>query len=409
MAARDRSLLRRTVTSENVMATELAPVTPSVLRWARESIGASVEEAAKRAAVTGERILAWEAGEAEPTLAKLRALAGLYQRPLSIFFLPEPPKTFDALKDFRRLPGQLDHAWSRPLHKVYRRAAEQQEVAAELAESDGETLTLEVPAVGQGADPEAAAVTVRAALGVSLEQQFAWTKPDEALKAWIAAVEGLGVLVLRTSDVAIDEMRGFSMTGSIPVVVINALDSSRGQIFTLLHEFAHLMLREGGLCDLLGPDTGSAGRVEMWCNATAAAVLMPASSFVEEDGVSESRIRVWSDEELAELSGKYSVSREAVLRRLVTLKRASEAFYRAKREEFLAAYQDRREEERARRRDSTGGPPPYRMVVRDRGRPYVRLVLDAYHREVITPSSLSALLGMKLRHLASLERELESA
>ena len=35
--------------------------------------------------------------------------------------------------------------------------------------------------------------------------------------------------------------------------------SPRGQVFTLVHEFAHLMLREGGLCDLLEPD-GYAGR-----------------------------------------------------------------------------------------------------------------------------------------------------
>lgn len=91
------------------MATDLAPVTPSVLKWARESLGASLEEAAKRAGMTVERVSAWEAGEAEPTVAKLRELAKLYQRPLSIFFLPEPPIDYDTLRDFRRLPGQPDH------------------------------------------------------------------------------------------------------------------------------------------------------------------------------------------------------------------------------------------------------------------------------------------------------------
>lgn len=78
-----------------VMATDLAPVTPAVLRWARESVGASVDDAAKRAGVTEERIRDWEAGEAEPTLAKLRMLAKLYQRPLSVFFSqnhPQPSK-----------------------------------------------------------------------------------------------------------------------------------------------------------------------------------------------------------------------------------------------------------------------------------------------------------------------------
>jgi DNA-binding transcriptional regulator YiaG len=57
------------------MATELAPVTPEVLRWARESIGVSLDEAARRAGVPVQRVEAWETGQAEPTVAKLRSLA----------------------------------------------------------------------------------------------------------------------------------------------------------------------------------------------------------------------------------------------------------------------------------------------------------------------------------------------
>lgn len=147
------------------MATELAPVTPEVLRWARESIGASLDDAARRAGVTVERIEAWEAGEAEPTVAKLRALARLYQRPLAVLFLPEPPKSFDAMRDFRKLPGQADHTWSRTLHKIYRRALEQQEIAAELAEAEGEALTPRVPALDLTTPPEEAALIGREALG----------------------------------------------------------------------------------------------------------------------------------------------------------------------------------------------------------------------------------------------------
>ena len=80
------------------MATDLAPITPSVLKWARLSIGVSPEDAARRAGVTVERLASWESGATEPTVAKLRQLATLYQRPLALFFLPEPPVDFDALR-----------------------------------------------------------------------------------------------------------------------------------------------------------------------------------------------------------------------------------------------------------------------------------------------------------------------
>jgi len=46
------------------------------------------------------------------------------------------------------------------------------------------------------------------------------------------------------------------------------------------------------------------------------------------------------------------------------------------------------------------------MVIRDQGKPYVRLVLDAYHRDAISLSSLSTLLDMRVDHLPKLEKEL---
>lgn len=103
---------------------------------------------------------------------------------------------------------------------------------------------------------------------------------------------------------------------------------------------------------------------------------MPGDQFLDNPMIGPAGVRDWDDETLVQLSRRWGVSREAVLRRLVTLNRASYEFYRIKRQEYLAAYAAQREEERDKRRGSTGGPPPYRMAVRDRGKPYVRLVLD---------------------------------
>lgn len=292
---------------------------------------------------------------------------------------------------------------------MYRRGVEQQEVFAELHEAEGESIVVTLPAVTFDDDPEAAAGIARAALDVELQDQFSWRQPGEAFAHWLRAVEALGVLVLRTSDVPTTEMRGFSIGGGpVPVIVVNALDWPRGQVFTLLHELAHLMLREGGLCNLLEPESGTTRRVEMFCNAVAGAILMPAASFVDNEVLSPPGVREWDEEVLAQLSQRYGASKEAVLRRLVTLNRASWDFYLERRNEYLLAYVEARQEERARRRDNSGGPRPHRMAIRDRGRPYVRLVLDAYYRDLIGPANLSRLLSLKLRHLSSLEREVGS-
>lgn len=143
------------------------------------------------------------------------------------------------MRDFRRLPGSEDHSWSRPLHKVHRRAVEQQDVTDELADEDAtETEPSSVLSSALDDDPERVAALVRTALGVSLEEQFAWRRPEDAFGGWLAAVESLGVLVLRTSEVEVFEMRGLSLTGRVPVIVVNALDWPRGQVFTLMHELA---------------------------------------------------------------------------------------------------------------------------------------------------------------------------
>lgn len=47
---------------------------------------------------------AWEQGSARPTVAKLREAAALFKRPLAISYLPEPPRDYQPLRDFRRLP-----------------------------------------------------------------------------------------------------------------------------------------------------------------------------------------------------------------------------------------------------------------------------------------------------------------
>ena len=57
----------------------------SVLEWAREESGYDPEQAAKRAGVPAQKLLAWEHGDAKPTLRQAQALARFYHRALGIF------------------------------------------------------------------------------------------------------------------------------------------------------------------------------------------------------------------------------------------------------------------------------------------------------------------------------------
>ena len=68
-----------------------AVVTPSALRWARESIGYELEEAADLIGVRAEKLAAAERGDAYLTLRQAEEAARRYERPLAALFVSEPP------------------------------------------------------------------------------------------------------------------------------------------------------------------------------------------------------------------------------------------------------------------------------------------------------------------------------
>ena len=67
-------------------------------------------------------------------MGQLRDLANLYKRPLSDFFLPEPPQESPIPHDFRRAPGSIAGLYTPDLRKQLRFARERQDLARALSE-----------------------------------------------------------------------------------------------------------------------------------------------------------------------------------------------------------------------------------------------------------------------------------
>jgi Zn-dependent peptidase ImmA (M78 family)/transcriptional regulator with XRE-family HTH domain len=388
------------------MTTLKADIEPALLSWARESIGYSREEAAAKIGAAGgvERLEAWERGEDAPTIPQLRKIAQIYRRPLAVFFLPEPPKDFMALRDFRRVPGADAGHWSPNLHSAVIRAGEQREALRELAEISGEDPA-PLPAVEFTEDPEVLASRIRDVIGISLDEQFSWRQPNVALRSWIAAVEQTGVLVLQTQKIAVEEMRGFALSEDpVGVVVLNGGDSRRGRIFTLIHEFVHVVLHSSGVCDLFPVERARSDndKTESFCNRVAAAVLLPKAAFLADRLVANHQGEEWDDMLLSQVQDRYSVSREVVLRRLLTLGRTTFDFYQRRRQAFIDEYRRLKEEKRKGKKPQIS---PYRLKVRDLGRPYVELALDAYRGRVISTSEAADYLDVPVKGIEKIERE----
>ena len=386
------------------MARVEANPTPSVLVWARETSGLTTEIAAKRAGVSIDRLVAWEADEQKPTFAQLRKLGTVYKRPLAIFYLEAPPKGFAPMHDFRRAAERAGLPNSPELTLEVRRAHDRREWALELFEQIEERPRELNEALTLAGDAETAAAEMRRILKATLRDQFTWRADYEAFKQWRLLIERAGILTFQANDVETTEARGFSISERpLPVAVTNIKDAPRGRIFTLLHEAVHILLRDGGICDLHESDEDERSRVEAFCNHVAGAVLFPQDALLGTDTVQRHKKNdiAWADEELSELSRRFGGSREAALVRLLTLGLTTQAYYDEKHAEFLKRYAEQREQERLK----GGFAPPLEVALTSAGPTFTSLVIESFNRERITASDVSDYLQIRLKYLAEVQRD----
>lgn len=377
-----------------------ALVEPGMLEWARRSANLEPIAAARKIDVPEGRVEQWERGEVKPTIAQLRRAATVYRRALAVFFLPQPPTGYETLRDFRRLALGIPGDWSTALHAEYRRAHTQRDALLEIAELDEETPD-SAWLVSRLSDDDALAKHARKRLldQALLPQPTASSDEFKHLNFWTNALEEAGVLVMSTEggQVAVQEMRAFSLYfDEVPVIMLNGADAARGRLFSLLHEYAHLLLHTEGLCDMTTdmkattPDRA----LEARCNALAAAILMPSQSVLASPQVKAHMTgEPWELADLIEAARPFGVSVEAFLRRLVTLRKVPLREYQSFRSE--------QDDDRVSGSKPSGGNFYYKKV-RDLGRGYVRKVASAHHRALIDTTTAATYLDVKVGQIPRL-------
>ena len=391
------------------MAKLKAKVKPAVLVWARESTGLSVEIASEKLHISRDALDEWESGTSAPSIPQLRNMAELYKRPLAVLYLPAPPDRFQPLRDFRRLPGSSMPAVDSAIVIEERRARQRRELAIELATE----LEESIPPFGISAslqdDPEVIGARVREELGFTEASQSMWRDREgrEAFNGWRERIESKGVLVFQSDRFSSSEASGFAIWEPIaPIIVISRKGTSpRRKTFSLLHEFAHLVLRASGVSDLdLDGDSQrppEEQKVEVFCNAVAAAALLPRASLLASSVVARhpSGQMEWTDDELWEVARDFGVSREAVLRRLLTFRKTTRVFYSETRDRYELEWEDARVRQRS--VSKPDGIPRNMPVetVGNLGRPFVGLVLERYNQDQLSLSEVAGYLGLKTKHV----------
>ena len=126
--------------------------TKEMLVWGRKKAGLSIGDVAQAEKVPADRVAAWERGEGTPSFAVLRRLARRYKRPVMVFYLPEPPKDFSVVKDFRLLGTDAPRKLSPELLYAMRLAQERQSWASQRLQDEAVGMSSLVGALTGSAD-----------------------------------------------------------------------------------------------------------------------------------------------------------------------------------------------------------------------------------------------------------------
>lgn len=364
-----------------------------ILTWARTSINLPIDAASKSLHMTASELEDFEQNGGTFAFSKVEEFAAVYRRPSAVFFLKKGPASPPLPDDHRTLPRREAFPLTSPTLLAIRFAQRLQRNIADLSTLENSAIITDLPTATMKSDPAQLAKTIRKTLGVTMEEQAGWKNAYQALSRWRSVVEGKGVFVLR-QKMPIQESRAFSLPGVPPVIVLNANDWPNARTFSLFHELCHLVLRGDGICDMrVSGGEPRKERVEIYCNHFAAALLVPPDQLARQISRHTTGER-WSDNELAQIARFFSVSREVILRSLLTIGETTDSFYQAWREA-----DEQRLEFQAEQKPSGIGQHPVERAAQEHGERFVHKVLQARGDGVISAREAADYLDVGVKHL----------
>jgi len=381
-------------------------ITSEILKWARESARISVEDAAKKVSVPPEKYLNWENGNDYPTIRQAQTLAKSFRRPFSLFFLPQIPKDFHPLQDYRRDDSQkLDTASL----FIIRDIQEKQHWISELFEEIGED---KLPFVGKYSindNPEIVAKDILNTLKIS-PNNYQKTPINE----WIDKAEAAGIFISRASYLHSrlvldrDLIQGFAIADKFaPFIFVNTKNWNAPQLFTLVHELAHIWIAKSGISNEIDIDFSENPKskfhpVELFCNQVAANALMPRELITQfGTDLFDSNNKIFNQ------AKELGISSFALLVRALNLNIITQSKYKTLKQDAQDEFEKFLEKEKLKKekqKERKGGPDAYHLRLNKNGKLFTRIVMDSFNNGSLSPSIASNLLNTQINKFQKFEK-----
>ncbi|HEX5234304.1 MAG TPA: XRE family transcriptional regulator [Silvibacterium sp.] len=371
------------------------PINGAVLEWARNLRGFSIESAAQKLGVSVDELRAYETGRRKPLIGFLRKVAAKYRVSFASLLMPEPLPAVERPTDHRTRPQ------ANPLSVDTLVAIEEVGDALETFKDIADEYPHLVPRLRIGTatlheNPEAVAIRERRRFGISVEDQRQWRNLRAARVQWRKLIEAHGVFTYMM-PMPSNELSGFSLLREeVAAICVNDNEISEGaKIFTLFHEYCHLLLRQSGISD-----ENDNNRVEKFCNEFAASFLIPKTALAESVAGFEVPYE-FSDSDIRRLATRFRVSNRAIALRLEKTGFAPHGFYRRRTAPWDAPSDRKEPDAKPNTKISQ-----IRIRLKKIGRLHARTVLGAVDRRAINSFDASQLIGLKSSSFGKLRASL---
>ena len=382
-----------------------AKINPEILKWARKSAKISLEKSASAISKTckTDRIKEWESPDCKdfPTIKQVEKLARLYRRPADVFYLPFIPKDFPPLKDFRH---NKEEGLSTALIFMMREIQEKQEWLSNFLSKKKEKKLDFVGRFNINSPADVVAKDLRKTLNIGT-----FPSAQKPLKYWIEKAESKRIFISLSSNyhtrlkLDSDMFKGFAIADKYaPFIFLNSDDWDHGQIFTLVHELAHIWIGVSGISnetELNIAHSNNIHPVEKFCNEVAVKALLPDDELTvflpNKDEITFKNI--------SRLSRKLGVSNNALLNRALNIRLLDEEKFDSFRKESDNIWKEYLIKESLKKK-SSGGPNYYVMQLRRSSKAFANIVMDFYKSGKVTGPDASRLLKVKEGNFGKFEK-----
>ncbi|HHT24571.1 MAG TPA: ImmA/IrrE family metallo-endopeptidase [Clostridiaceae bacterium] len=248
----------------------------------------------------------WIAEEKTPTFNQVETVSKATRIPFGYFFLKEPPEEDMSLLEYRTVDSiELETPSRDLLDTIHEMELIQDWIKEDLLQKGIDPLKF-VGAKDVNSDVNDFVNYSRNILGLDLKWFLQGKSSYDSFRYLRNAISDAGVTVMMSGIVgnnthralSVDEFRAFTLIDELaPLIFINGNDSYNGKLFSLLHEFNHIVLGENSFYNDRYSRQQDVSKAEVLCNAVAAEILVPNQLFLDE----------WQELEDTEASEKIEV------------------------------------------------------------------------------------------------------